>query len=90
MYEPGGVHHPRPHRDRGRQVRRRYHREGMAARWVGTRILRHIPGEVVARARWTVNDLRFAAVREDGSPPLAAEILRFRYEKLVGTVRGHR
>lgn len=69
------------------QVRRRYHREGMAARWVGTRILRHIPGEIGREVSWCVKDLALAA-GEGRLRALAGEILRFRYEKLVGSVQG--
>jgi 2-desacetyl-2-hydroxyethyl bacteriochlorophyllide A dehydrogenase len=86
LYEPEAciIH---VHTETWAQVRRRYHREGMAARWVGIRILRSIPGEVWREARWCATDLWLAAsqrrLRE-----LVRPILRFRYEKLVGTVGG--
>ncbi len=71
MYEPEAciIH---VHTETWSQVRRRYHREGMAARWVGTRILRHIPSEVGARGR--VDGERPPAWRcvRIGSPRLAA------------------
>ncbi len=69
------------------QVRRRYHREGMAARWVGTRILRHIPGEILREVSWGLQDLALAA-RELRLSEVGGEILRFRYEKLIGSVQG--
>ena len=69
------------------QVRRRYYREGMAARWVGLKILRDLPGEVWREARWLCHDLWLAAT-SGRLLSLGAEILRFRYEKTVGTVGG--
>ena len=86
MYEPEAciIH---VHTETWPQVRRRYHREGMAARWVGTRILRHIPAEVVREIAWTVKDL-LLAMRDNQLATLASQILRFRYEKLVGSVMG--
>jgi 2-desacetyl-2-hydroxyethyl bacteriochlorophyllide A dehydrogenase len=86
MYEPEAciIH---VHTETWSQVRRRYHREGIAARWVGTRILRHIPGEVVRELAWTGKDL-LLAMREKRFATLGNQILRFRYEKLVGIVLG--
>jgi 2-desacetyl-2-hydroxyethyl bacteriochlorophyllide A dehydrogenase len=86
LYEPDAciIH---VHTETWAQVRRRYHREGMAARWVGTRILRHIPGEIWREFSWCAKDLALAA-GEGRLGALASEILRFRYEKLVGSVQG--
>lgn len=75
------------HTETWAQVRRRYHREGMAARWVGTRILRHIPAEIWREISWGTKDLALAA-GEGRLRDLAGQILRFRYEKLVGSVQG--
>ena len=75
------------HTETWAQVRRRYHREGMASRWVGTRILRHIPGEVLRECWWGLLDAALAA-KAGLLPKIGNEILRFRYEKLTGTVRG--
>ncbi|MEZ5287589.1 MAG: alcohol dehydrogenase catalytic domain-containing protein [Vicinamibacterales bacterium] len=75
------------HTETWAQVRRRYHREGMAARWVGTRILRHIPAEIAREFAWGAHDLLLAA-GQGRLGALAGEILRFRYEKLIGSVRG--
>jgi D-arabinose 1-dehydrogenase-like Zn-dependent alcohol dehydrogenase/GT2 family glycosyltransferase len=86
QYEPDGciIH---VHTESWAQVRRRYHREAMAARWVGLKILRHIPGEVVREIAWCAHDLwQAAAAGKLGA--LAPEVFRFRYEKLVGTVAG--
>ncbi len=69
------------------QVRRRYYREGMAARWVGLRILRHIPAEAWREFRWCLVDL-WQAARRFRLLRLAGQILRFRYEKTVGTIGG--
>jgi 2-desacetyl-2-hydroxyethyl bacteriochlorophyllide A dehydrogenase len=69
------------------QVRRRFHREGMAARWVEIKILRTIPAEVWREIRWTALDLWLAA-RAGQLRALAGQILRFRYEKTIGTIYG--
>lgn len=86
LYEPKGciIH---VHTESWAQVRRRYHREGMGARWVGNRILRNIPHEIWREARWLFGDLWLAA-RAGRLRELAGEIVRFRYEKTVGTVGG--
>jgi 2-desacetyl-2-hydroxyethyl bacteriochlorophyllide A dehydrogenase len=86
LYEPDAaiIH---VHTESWAQVRRRYHREGMAARWVGIRILRHIPGEVLREAGWFVQDL-WLATREGRLRALASEVTRFRFAKLTGTVGG--
>lgn len=86
VYEPAAciIH---VHTETWPQVRRRFYREGMAARWVGLKILRTIPAEVWREIRWTGHDLWLAAtqgrLREVGG-----EVLRFRYEKTVGTIGG--
>jgi 2-desacetyl-2-hydroxyethyl bacteriochlorophyllide A dehydrogenase len=86
QYEPAAciIH---VHTETWAQVRRRYHREGMGARWVGIKILRHIPGEVWREVRWLVSDLWLAA-RQPGFASLAGEIVRFRYAKTAGTIEG--
>ncbi|HTM32722.1 MAG TPA: alcohol dehydrogenase catalytic domain-containing protein [Vicinamibacterales bacterium] len=86
VYEPGAciVH---VHTESWAQVRRRYHREGMAARWVGLKILRSIPREILREVSWLGRDLLIAA--EQGRfRELASGIARFRYEKTIGTVGG--
>jgi 2-desacetyl-2-hydroxyethyl bacteriochlorophyllide A dehydrogenase len=86
VYEPDAciIH---VHTESWAQVRRRYYREGMAARWVRVKLLRHIPAEVWRETRWTVQDLYLAA-RAGRLGRLAAEIVRFRYEKIGGTLGG--
>jgi 2-desacetyl-2-hydroxyethyl bacteriochlorophyllide A dehydrogenase len=86
LYEPKGciIH---VHTESWAQVRRRYHREGMGARWVGTRILRSIPKEIWCETRWLFGDLWLAA-RAGRLRELVGEVLRFRYEKTVGTIGG--
>ena len=75
------------HTESWAQVRRRYHREGMAARWVGLKILRSIPGELWRELHSCVHDLWLVA-RHDRAYELSKEIIRFRYEKTVGTIGG--
>jgi threonine dehydrogenase-like Zn-dependent dehydrogenase/glycosyltransferase involved in cell wall biosynthesis len=75
------------HTETWAQVRRRYYREAMAARWVGIRIFRHVPGEILREIAWCTHDLWLAA-RQGRLRQLAREILRFRFEKTVGTVKG--
>jgi 2-desacetyl-2-hydroxyethyl bacteriochlorophyllide A dehydrogenase len=86
VYEPHAciIH---VHTESWAQVRRRYHREGMAARWVGLRYLRHIPGEIWREVRWCAADV-WLATKQRRIFSVAGEILRFRYEKTRGTVGG--
>jgi len=75
------------HQETWPQVRRRYHREGIAARWVGIRGRKDIPVEIWRELRWYVADLlRLAQAPKQWS--LLGEVTRFRYEKTVGTVGG--
>jgi len=69
------------------QVRRRYYREAIAARWVGIRLMRHIPGEIWRELLWSLQDFGIAA-RQGRLTRLGGEILRFRYEKAIGTIKG--
>ena len=86
VYEPkAAIIHV--HTETWPQVRRRYYREGIAARWVRVKILRHIPGEVLREFSWCLQDLWLAA-RRGRLFSLAGEVLRFRYQKLAGTVQG--
>lgn len=86
VYEPSAciIH---VHTETWPQVRHRYYREGMAARWVGLRILRHIPGEIWREIKWCLNDFKIAA-KQGRLLAVAGEILRFRIEKTRGTVGG--
>jgi 2-desacetyl-2-hydroxyethyl bacteriochlorophyllide A dehydrogenase len=86
VYEPDAciIH---VHTESWAQVRRRYYREGMAARWVGLRILRHIPAEIWREVRWCAEDV-WLATKQRRIFSVAGEILRFRFEKTIGTVGG--
>jgi len=75
------------HTETWAQVRRRYHREGMGARWVGIKILRQIPGEIGRELLWLANDL-WLALRAPQPAGVFTDILRFRYEKTIGTLGG--
>src|SRR5688572_26994701 len=62
VYEPkAGIVHV--HTETWPQVRRRFYREAMAARWSNLKMLRHIPREVWRELRWLVDDVRLAAAR---------------------------
>jgi threonine dehydrogenase-like Zn-dependent dehydrogenase/glycosyltransferase involved in cell wall biosynthesis len=85
-YEPAAcVYHV--HNETWTQVRNRFHREGVAGRWTRVRIIRHIPREVLREALWSLIDLGLA-VRQRRFTTLAGEILRYRYNKAVGIVKG--
>ena len=74
------------HTESWAQVRHRFHREGIAGRWTAVRIIRHIPGEILAESIGCL-DLFLATLR-GRLPSLAGEILRYRYNKTVGVVKG--
>jgi 2-desacetyl-2-hydroxyethyl bacteriochlorophyllide A dehydrogenase len=86
LYEPrAAIYHV--HTESWSQVRHRFHREGIAGRWTKVRIIRNIPGEITREIRWTMLDLWLAArARRLGA--LSEEILRYRYNKTVGIVKG--
>ncbi len=75
------------HTESWAQVRHRFHREGIAGRWTAVRIIRHIPGEVLRELYWCFLDLSLATL-QGRLPSLAGEILRYRYHKTVGIVKG--
>jgi D-arabinose 1-dehydrogenase-like Zn-dependent alcohol dehydrogenase/glycosyltransferase involved in cell wall biosynthesis len=86
FYEPGAcVHHV--HTESWAQVRHRFHREGIAGRWTAVRIIRHIPREVARELWWGVKDLGLA-LRQGNLARLTGEILRYRYNKTLGIVKG--
>ncbi len=86
VYVPGAsvIH---VHSETWPQVRRRYYREAVAARWVGIRLLRHVPEEIWRELRWCMRDLALLAAQRR-LLRLGGEVLRFRYEKTVGTILG--
>lgn len=79
-----GIYHI--HAETWSQVRRRSFREGQAAKWIGVARRRDIPAEIRRETTWLLGDL-VTAMREK-RPGLAAEIVRFRWEKLAGRVSG--
>ena len=86
VYEPRAcvIH---VHNESWAQVRHRFHREGIAGRWVSYRITRQIPIECWREFRWCAADLWIAA-RQSRLGSLAGEIVRYRYHKALGIVKG--
>ena len=85
-YEPKAcIYHV--HTESWSQVRNRFHREGIAGRWVAVRIMRHIPGEITREILWSTLDV-WQAARQGRLRSLASEIVRYRYYKTVGIVKG--
>lgn len=86
VYEPtAGIYHI--HAESWAQVRRRYYREGQAAKWIGVRRRRDLPGEICRETRYFFGDL-IQAWQQRRLREKAREIARFRYEKLIGTLGG--
>lgn len=86
VYEPAAVvcH---VHEESWRQIWRRYHRESLAARWIGAKGRRHIPLELVSESAYMLRDIWSA--RHAGRPrDTVGEISRFRIYKAWGTIRG--
>ena len=92
VYQPdAGIYHI--HEETWRQVRRRYYREAVAALKIGIKRRADVPREMVAEGRRFAGDLvRLARGRLRGeSEPIwtrVPEIVRFRFNKAVGTARG--
>jgi len=85
-YEPdASIFHV--HTEMWAQVRHRFYREGIAGRWTAVRIVRNIPGEIWRELRWTALDC-WLAVRQRRLGSLAGEIVKYRYHKTVGIVKG--
>ncbi len=86
FYEPSAcVYHV--HTESWAQVRHRFHREGIAGRWTAVRIVRHIPREVARELWWGMKDIGLA-LRQGSFTRLTGEILRYRYNKTLGIVKG--
>jgi 2-desacetyl-2-hydroxyethyl bacteriochlorophyllide A dehydrogenase len=86
LYEPdAGIYHI--HEESWRQVRRRYFREGEAARHIGIKTAGAIFTESRQEISWALQDL-FEAARLGELRRRAGEIVRFRYHKLIGTAQG--
>ena len=86
IYEPRAcvIH---VHNESWAQVRHRFHREGVAGRWTSYRITRQIPVEVLRETWWCVADLG-AAARQLRLAAAGGEIVRYRYNKALGIVKG--
>jgi 2-desacetyl-2-hydroxyethyl bacteriochlorophyllide A dehydrogenase len=75
------------HTESWKQVRHRFHREGMAGRWAAIRLVRHIPREIAREVDWSLRDLWLAS-RTGQLRSHAAEIASYRYNKALGIVKG--
>lgn len=75
------------HEETWAQVRRRYYREGQAAKWIGVRKRREIPREMWRELTYGISDIA-RALRKGEPAKRYYEIGRFRYEKLRGTIGG--
>jgi threonine dehydrogenase-like Zn-dependent dehydrogenase/GT2 family glycosyltransferase len=86
VYEPdAAIYHI--HAETWAQVRHRYHREGQAGRWIGLTGRRNLPGIALSAAGHLLADLNH--VRKNGLVRAqAGEVVRFRFEKLIGTAAG--
>ena len=79
------IHHI--HDETWEQVRRRYYREGVAARRIGWLKRRDLPVEVWGEMKWLAGDIAEASKRGI-LPSKIGEILSFRLNKVAGTVAG--
>lgn len=85
-YEPdASIFHV--HTESWPEVRHRFYREGIAGRWTAVRIIRNIPGEICRELWWTALDLGQATF-QGGIRSVAGEIIRYRYHKTAGIVKG--
>ena len=75
------------HEETWQQLRRRFYREALAAKWLGLKRLRHIPGDVLLEGGYLVQDL-LQAGRVGQLRPRAWEIAKYHYEKTRGWVSG--
>ena len=86
VYEPrAAIYHI--HEETWRQVRRRYYREGLAARWIGIKERAHIPLEILREGKHLVEDF-VRAGRKGCLGQKSREIVLFRINKTLGTTRG--
>jgi 2-desacetyl-2-hydroxyethyl bacteriochlorophyllide A dehydrogenase len=75
------------HTESWQQVRHRFYREGVGGRWTTVRIIRNIPGEILREMWWAASDIGLA-LRKGAVSSVGGEILRYRYHKTVGIVKG--
>jgi 2-desacetyl-2-hydroxyethyl bacteriochlorophyllide A dehydrogenase len=86
FYEPNAaVYHI--HQETWRQIRRRYYREAMAAKWMGLKGRRHIPLEMARESTRFLGDL-VEAGRQGRLRAEAHDIAMFRMRKVLGTIHG--
>ncbi len=77
------------HEETWPQVRHRYYREAQAAKWIGVKHPSDSFELIGQEARWLLSDLRTAKDSARGSLlDTTKEIVRFRYNKLRGTLEG--
>ena len=94
VYEPqASLYHI--HAENWRQIRRRYYREAVAARWIGIQTTRHAAVcSFLEAARLILDWGRFLYPGQDrGTTPMrfgdmARETIRFRANKTIGTIKG--
>ncbi len=88
VYEPrAAIYHIHLHRETWGQVRRRYYREGVAARRIGIKRRRGIPLDLGREAKNTIADI-WRAGTEGKLVRLSKEIFLFRFHKTMGTLSG--
>jgi 2-desacetyl-2-hydroxyethyl bacteriochlorophyllide A dehydrogenase len=94
VYEPrAALYHI--HEENWRQIRRRYYREAVAARWIGIQKSRHvIINPLLEAARLIFDWGRFLYPGEDSGSgsrhflDMARETIHFRTNKSIGTIKG--
>lgn len=86
LYEPGAaIYHI--HEESWRQVRRRYYREGLAAKWLGIKGRRHAIAEIACEGISLLGDL-VEAGRTGELSRRTGEIVCYRTNKALGTIQG--
>ncbi len=86
VYEPqAAVTHI--HEESWDQVHRRYYREGQAARWIGVRRRRELLDFSIEEAKALAGDFTHA-VKDGVLLDRTFEIIRFRWNRLTGTIQG--
>ena len=94
VYEPqAALYHI--HEETWRQIRRRYFRESAAARRLGIQGFHRVLTTPIAEIGRTFSDMRHLIFANEKQPKsdtsksqIAGEIIMFRYNKVVGTVKG--
>ena len=93
VYEPdAALYHI--HEENWRQIRRRYYREAVAARWIGVKGRRHLLIDPAKEVGYALVDLSktlwpFGGTESASEPKgRPGEVVLFRTNKAIGTVRG--